>query len=330
MSVGPVSVATIDWNDVEYRDSVFRRAKVTPAAGGEALGCSAYEIRPGDRTWRPHYHTANEEALFVLAGEGAIRLGPEKQSIALRDGTYVALPAGPAGTHEIAVDEDAERSLLCFVFSTMQDPDIVILPDHDKAVLTAGGPPGADPANRLVSETVDLPAPEVDGSDLPDPDSLVVRSQDLDWRQYDHGERTFRRRQLGAAAGSQRLGCSTYDVPPNRTTWLRHWHAANEEALYVLEGDGTIRLGEDAEEHDVAVDDYVALPADERGTHEVTAGDQGMAYLVVSEMVEPEVTAYPDREMLGIYVGSATGGDPQERSISAYLDRNAEMEYWEE
>jgi uncharacterized cupin superfamily protein len=222
-----------------------------------------------------------------------------------------------------------------FVFSTMNDPDITVTPNDGKAILTAGNAPGTDPDDRLISEVVDLEPPTFDRDALPEPDSLVVHSESVEWAEYEHGERTFRRRQLGAAAGSEELGCSVHDVPPKNKSWVRHWHGANEEGLYVLDGSGTIRLGVDSEKYDVEdydleAGDYVALPADERGCHEVTAGEDGLRYLVASEMVEPEVTCYPDRDMLGIYVGSATGGDPEERSISAYLDRNAELDYWDE
>jgi uncharacterized cupin superfamily protein len=328
VTTGPVSTDALEWTDVEHRDESFRRANLTAGTAAETLGCSCYDIPPGTRTWRSHYHLANEEVVYVLDGEGTIHLGPDQDARPLRPGTYVALPTGPAGTHEIAAD--GEYPLRLFVFSTMHDPDITVIPDDREAILTAGGAPGADPEDRLLSETVDLEPPTADPEELPDPASLVVQSESIEWNEYEHGERTFRRRQLGAAAGSEALGCSSYRVPPEKATWVRHWHGANEEALYVLEGAGTVRLGADAEEYDIATEDYVALPADERGTHEVTAGAGGLRYLVLSEMVEPEVTCYPDRDMLGIYVGSATGGDPGKRSISTYLDRNAELDYWDD
>jgi uncharacterized cupin superfamily protein len=324
----PARVDGLDWEDLSDRGNSFRRARISTGTVAEALGCSCYEVPPGSRTWRPHYHTANEEAVYVLSGAGTIRLGPDLEPVPLAAGTYVALPAGPAGTHDIAAD--GGELLRLFVFSTMNDPEITVLPEDGKARLSAGGTPGTGREDRLISETVDLSPPAVDPDRAPEPAELVVNSEAVAWTDYDHGERTFERRQLGARAGSEALGCSTYSVPPGKRTWLRHWHGANEEALYVLEGSGRIRLGAAGEEYELGVEDYVALPADERGTHEVTAGDGGLEYLVASEMVEPDVTSYPDREMLGVYVDAAPGGDPDERSISAYLDRTAQREYWDE
>ena len=47
-------------------------------------------------------------------------------------------------------------------------------------------------------------------------------------------------------------------------------------------------------------------------------------------MEEPDITIYPDHDMVGLYAGSAPGGDSDERSLSTYLDLHAELNYWEE
>lgn len=55
----------------------LRRKQLGNAAGGEQLGCSLYEMPPGQESWPYHYHTANEEAMYVLAGRGTLRLAGE-------------------------------------------------------------------------------------------------------------------------------------------------------------------------------------------------------------------------------------------------------------
>ena len=157
-----------------------------------------------------------------------------------------------------------------------------------------------------------------------------VNADDLEWTTDDHGERQFRRKQLGAAAGGEELGASLYEVPPGKRLWLRHYHEGNEESLFVLDGGGTLWLGVDATEHALHADDYVALPAGEESAHEVEAGDDGLRLLMHSTMDEPDITVYPDRDMVGLYAGSAPGGDSESRSLSTYLDREAEQDYWED
>ena len=72
----------------------------------------------------------------------------------------------------------------------------------------------------------------------------VVGDQDVEWNEQYHGEKFgYRRKSLGSAAGCEKLGCSLYEVPPGRRAWPYHYHLANEEAIYVLEGSGTLRIG---------------------------------------------------------------------------------------
>src|ERR671928_1951835 len=72
----------------------------------------------------------------------------------------------------------------------------------------------------------------------------VVNEQDLEWGEQSHGEKFgYRRKQLSSAAAGEKLGCSLYEVPPGRRAWPYHYHLANEEAIYVLEGSGTLRIG---------------------------------------------------------------------------------------
>ena len=157
-----------------------------------------------------------------------------------------------------------------------------------------------------------------------------VNVEDLEWTSYDHGDRAFERKQIGAAAGGEDLGASLYAVPAGKRLWLRHYHEGNEEAIFVREGGGTLWLGPDADEHPLAPGDYVALPAGEEGTHEIEAGEQGLELLMVSTMEDPDITVYPDREMVGLYSGAAPGGDSEDRRLSTYLDATAELDYWDE
>ncbi|SFS08306.1 Uncharacterized conserved protein, cupin superfamily [Halomicrobium zhouii] len=161
-------------------------------------------------------------------------------------------------------------------------------------------------------------------------DDQLVDEADLEWSDVEHGDHEFRRKQLGAATAGDELGCSLYELPEGKQDWLRHYHEGNEEALFVLSGTGTISLGPDAEEHDLSAGDYVALPRGEAGTHAIEGGEGGLRYLMMSTMNEPDITVYPDDDKVGLYAGSAPGGAKDERTLSTYLDRNAEVAYWDE
>ena len=157
----------------------------------------------------------------------------------------------------------------------------------------------------------------------------VVSENDLEWGEQSHGERFgHRRKQLSSAAGGKKLGCSLYEVSPGYRAWPYHYHLANEEAIYVLEGSGTFRIGE--KEVEISKGDYVALPAKAEGAHQiVNSSYEPLRYLCFSTMVEPDVLIYPDSEKIGLFAGSAPGGPKEERTLHKYLRGDVEVDYYE-
>ena len=112
----------------------------------------------------------------------------------------------------------------------------------------------------------------------------VVSEKDLEWDESSHGEKFgYRRKSFSLATGGEKLGCSLYEVEPSRRAWPFHYHAANEEAIYLLEGSGTLRIGE--EEVPISKGDYVTFPAArEEGAHQlVNPSNSVLRYLYFSE-----------------------------------------------
>jgi uncharacterized cupin superfamily protein len=153
-----------------------------------------------------------------------------------------------------------------------------------------------------------------------------VNEADLDWTTVERDGAAWRRKQLSAAAGGEDLGCSLYELPPGRRAWPYHYHTANAEALFVLDGHGSLRLAGETESLEPG--DYVAFPADERGAHRViNDADEPLRFLVVATMNEPDVTVYPDSEKFGVYVGGAPG-DSEGRTLEGYYRIADDVDYW--
>ena len=103
---------------------------------------------------------------------------------------------------------------------------------------------------------------------------------------------------LGFATGSKAIGCTWYEVAPGKAAFPRHFHCANEESLFVLEGEGTFRIGD----HTVAVraGDYVTMPIGPKYAHQLrNTGDAVLRYLCFSTMNTAEVVGYPDSKKVG-------------------------------
>ncbi|MFC7073337.1 cupin domain-containing protein [Halovenus rubra] len=154
-----------------------------------------------------------------------------------------------------------------------------------------------------------------------------INEGDIDWKAYEQEGHEFRRKELTNAVAAEQLGCSLYELPSGNRSWPYHYHTANEEALFVLDGTGIVRLNGD--ERPLESGDFVAFPATEDGGHQVVNDSSGsLRYLVVSTMEEPDVTVYPEMEKFGVYVGSPPGGR-EERTFEGYFPLDADTEYWE-
>lgn len=119
----------VEWTERSHGETfASQRARLGEAAGNEQLGCSLYEIPPNHSHCPYHYHSPNEEALYVLSGTGTLRGESGKQDIS--GGDYVAFPAGEEGAHQITNSSTEEFRYLCF--STKRDPDVTVYPDSKK------------------------------------------------------------------------------------------------------------------------------------------------------------------------------------------------------
>ena len=53
----------------------------------------------------------------------------------------------------------------------------------------------------------------------------------------------FKGKRLGPSSGAVSLGCSWYEVEPGKAAFPNHYHCANEEGIYILEGSGETLIG---------------------------------------------------------------------------------------
>lgn len=123
----------------------FTNRRLWIGANGKEVSCSWYELPPGKQAHPHHFHSAIEEAVFVLAGKGATRIGDER--IPISAGDYIAFPPGPASAHSMINTSDEPLRYLCM--STVAATDIIVYPDSGKISFAAG----FDPARSLREQT---------------------------------------------------------------------------------------------------------------------------------------------------------------------------------
>lgn len=142
-------------------------------------------------------------------------------------------------------------------------------------------------------------------------EQLVVNVRTLEWTGRENGGGWKR---LARAAGGDQLGCTLEVLPPGGRPAPYHYHLANEEAMFVLDGDATLRTPRG--ERPITTGDYAAFPAGPAGAHTIeNTGDDEVRILLMSTMHQPDVIVRPDESTARVIAGVAPGEPREQRTI---------------
>jgi uncharacterized cupin superfamily protein len=289
-SAGPV----VNWQDVPRRVVEVGPIGATWTNLGEAVGTvdtglRRIQVAAGKRSTPVHVHAAEEEIFFVLAGSGWSYQGEKAYEVRAGD-CIVHLPKGPA--HALIAGDDG---LDVIAFSDRRPPESAYLPRANLAwvgstwVKVGEGPHPF--AQEAAVGALDIPDPE------PRPHGIKNRDE-IDPRSGGRGAFAHVAWDLGRAAGSRRIGLQYMRLEPDMQSWPLHCHTCEEEAFLVLEGGGTLILGD--QEHPLRRGDIVARPSGQGVAHGMRGGEDGLEYLAFGERDPADVIWYPTSNKLSV------------------------------
>ncbi len=134
--IPPIHVDDVPWE--AWSEGVRfggRARRVGAAAGGSRIGVLIEELPPGRQSAPLHWHTAEEEHVWFLAGRAMLRLGDARHRV--EAGDYVCFPAGRAVGHCIVNDGDDVCRYL--VIGAKVPDDVCVYPDSGKVLVRAAG-----------------------------------------------------------------------------------------------------------------------------------------------------------------------------------------------
>ena len=146
-----------------------------------------------------------------------------------------------------------------------------------------------------------------------------ISSDAVAWEPFERGRFASRVRHLTRAVVGDRpyhVGVAIEELPPGRQSCPFHFHMLEEEHLYVLEGECTLRLG--SERLRFKAGDYAVFPAGEKTGHcLINETDKPCRYIVIGENNPNESCVYPDSNKVS------------NRWLGERYDRAAQLDYWD-
>jgi uncharacterized cupin superfamily protein len=116
------------------------------------------------------------------------------------------------------------------------------------------------------------------------------------WEDFSKGARFGNRfRVLSNTRGDppMKIGVSYEELPPGKQSVPFHYHLVEEEHIVALEGECTLRLGEDR--YTLKAGEYVGFPAGQRAGHcLINHTDKPFRFLMIGDHAPNEVAVYPD------------------------------------
>ncbi len=299
----------IHFDDVEPRAFEGEQLRGTgwrlgAAAGCDRVGLSRYRLRGGERAMPVHVHADEEEIFYVLAGEG----------LSVRDGRAHPVRAGDAILHRAGGEPHtiigAGDGLDVLAFSDGSPTGLTWLP---RARAWWNGPhwlPHDGPNPFAAEEAAGPLEVEVDEQRPP----TIVALADVPADPERRGDVAHVRRDLGDALGAHAAGLGHLVVEPGALTYPPHCHAAEEELFVVLDGAGSLLLGD--EEHPVRAGSVVARPPGSGIAHAFRAGDGPLTLLAYGTREPNDIVFFPRSGKVAI------------RGIKArfFIER---VEYWD-
>jgi len=146
-----------------------------------------------------------------------------------------------------------------------------------------------------------------------------IAIESLPWQAWNEGVRYGSRFRVlsNSREDKRKIGIAVEELAPGKQSCPFHFHMIEEEHVIALEGEATLRLGD--ERYTIKAGDYVGFPAGQRAGHcLVNEGDKPFRFLIVGDNSPNEVCVYPD------------SGKVMISSFDRKIVRDAEsLDYWD-
>jgi uncharacterized cupin superfamily protein len=264
-----------------------RWTRLGEAAGSIGVGVRRIQVPAGGWSTPAHEHGSEEEIFYVLSGRGLT--WQKERTAEIGAGDCIVYRAG-AGAHSLHAVEDLD----VLAFGPRHRTPGVAFPRLGFSLVgrraVESGPGAVEGAPvQFVREA------EAGPPDLPDQPgerpTTIVNVDAVPPKQFGRSRVQSLRRDLGRAAGSVATGIKHVEVEPGKDATPLHCHSLEEELFVILDGEGTLMLGDD--ETPVRSGHVVSRPPGTGIAHAFRAGERGLTFLAYGSREPGDLCYYP-------------------------------------
>lgn len=159
-------------------------------------------------------------------------------------------------------------------------------------------------------------------------DKPIINIDELEFQEFGKGDKFHAgRAEVSRRIGASKLGYGVVRLQPGKRAWPFHSHYVIEEFFYILQGEGTLRHGD--EEFPVRQGDFICAPADPRQAHQIiNTSAAELLYIALSTNDEADVFLYPDSGKYGAYHSKSSKMDDPDKFI-VFARKETAVDYWD-
>ena len=132
---------------------------------------------------------------------------------------------------------------------------------------------------------------------LINPESIPEKTSSTYPQEFQHLVKGRSKKKLGNVAGLTNFGVNLVTLQPGSCSSVRHWHAKQDEFIYVTKGEITLVTNEG--EQAMTPGDCAGFPAGEaNGHHLINRSDSIAQYLEIGDRTSDDIVTYPDVDLL--------------------------------
>ena len=323
--IASLDVAWQEWFEAPQFGVRYRHLTIAAMGEDYRVGVAIEELAPGRQSSPAHYHTFEEEHVYILEGSLVARIGAEKHH--MKAGDYVCFPAGQKAGHCLINDGDA----ICrYVIVGERNPkEVAVYTDSQKVLVRAlgrraifdlaatrdywdgenTGLPKKPAASDAVDTTLDRPHPP-------------ISSHAVAWEETSEGTRFGgRARHLTCAAvgTNYHVGMLIESPAPGMRLAPLHYHMLEEEHALILEGEVMLLLGD--RRYEMRAGDYVCFPRGRKVGHSfMNSGTGPCSYLMIGERNPDDVCVYPHSNKMAVNALRVRGAVFDMSGVRGYWD----------